>query len=126
MPLVNLYIKKGCTEDEINQSLKGITGAIATTLENTKPRMVRITVTEVGENEFIQGSSSGSSCMPTVILTVGPGRSSNAINKCVREICSSLSSVLRIDTNDVRVYFTPVLGDHFSIGGKAKKFEIAK
>lgn len=123
MPIVNLTVRKGCSDAALANCMKSLTSAIASNLENTLPRMVRVTVTEVEENRVISGSKEVTNCLPTAIFQLGPGRSDAAIHQCMLDMAEAIHTTLEVSLEDVRIYIAHVEGDHFAIGGKVKDFE---
>ena len=124
MPIVNLTVKKGCSDAALADCMKALTDAIASNLENTLPRMIRVSVTEVPDNRVVQGEQKVEHCIPTAVFQLGPGRSDVAIEKCMQAMVNAIHLTLDVPKDDVRVYITAVEGDHFAIGGKAKDFSI--
>ena len=122
MPIVELSIKKGCKDEDISNCMKAITDAIASNLENTLPRMVRVTVTEMEEKYIYQGLDHPVGIAPTAIFQLGPGRSDEMIAKSLKEIAQAIHTHLHEPLDQIRVYLNLIPGDTFSIGGKIKDF----
>ncbi len=122
MPFVNLYAKAGLTEGQIERAVQEVTAAIADNLENTLPRMVRISFYEIPTGYFHAEPSTPDSCTPTLVLQLGPGRSDEAVAKCVDAVAEAVSHSLDCPKADVRFYVERVPGENFAIGGKIKDF----
>ena len=122
MPIVELTIQSGCRDEDIAACMKAITASIAGNLENTLPRMVRVTVTEVEQKYILQGSAHPQGAAPTVMFQLGPGRSDEMIEKTLQEIVQAIHTHLGAPEDEIRVYLNMITGDSFSIGGKVKDF----
>jgi len=127
MPIIELTLKKSCCSDEnIAACMKGITSAVADNLENTLPRMVRVTVTEVEDKYILQGGKRTPGSCPTVMFQLGPGRSDEMIAKALKGITDAIHQHLGTPLEDIRVYLNLIPGEWFSIGGKVKDFGVKR
>ena len=122
MPFINLYVKQGLSDCELRQITKSVTEAVATNLENTLPRMVRVCIYEIPAKYFYAAPRSESTRAPTLTLQLGPGRSDEAIVKCVNAVVDAVHKSLSIPREEVRFYVERVPGENFAIGGKLKDF----
>ena len=84
--------------------------------------MVRVSIYEIPAKYFYAAPSSEASRAPTLTLQLGPGRSDEAIAKCVDAVVDAVQESLSIPREDVRFYVERVPGENFAIGGKLKDF----
>jgi phenylpyruvate tautomerase PptA (4-oxalocrotonate tautomerase family) len=122
MPIVNITVKKGCNDIAIDNCVKAVAKAIYSNLENTLPKMVRVTVEETPGIYIRDGENSPDHCAPTVTLALGPGRSEDAIAKCMADVVEAVHKELDVPKERVRFYIMFENPDNFSIGGKVKDF----
>lgn len=122
MPIVNITMKKGCSDSAIEKCMEAVAEAIYSNLENTLPRMVRITVNETPGIFIRDGDSIPDHCAPTVTLALGPGRSEEAIGKCMAGVVEAVHKELDVPKEKVRFYILFDNPNNFSIGGKLKDF----
>lgn len=123
MPFVTIYLQKGCNDAAIVKSMREITEAGASTLENTLTRMVRVSVFEAEEARVYQGGIPVTGATPTIIFNVGPGRSQEAKNLFMAQIAEILELNLGISKESVRAYIMDNGNpDNFCIGGQLKDF----
>ncbi len=122
MPFINLYIRQGCKPEEIERCVKSVTAAVADNLENTLPRMVRISIYEIPESYMTEGGGAPDSAAPTLILQLGPGRSDEAVARCLSAVVEAVHQSFGVPKSKVRFYVERVPGENFAIGGKLKNF----
>ena len=79
MPTIDITMRKGCSDQAIENCLLQIPQAAEDILENTKKRMLRVSVFEAEpERNFENGEAVGDKINPSVVFTIGPGRSTEA------------------------------------------------
>ena len=118
MPFIDMYVKQGLSDLQIRKTVESVTAAVAGNLENTLPRMVRISVYELPENCcYAQGERA-----PSLKLQLGPGRSDEAVARCIEAVVSAVHESMDIPKEEVRFYVERVPGENFAIGGKLKNF----
>jgi phenylpyruvate tautomerase PptA (4-oxalocrotonate tautomerase family) len=123
MPFVTLYLPKGCDDKSLEKSMKEITAAGADILENTLPRMVRVTVFESDPERVYEGGTHVDELHPVVLFRIGPGRSGKAKDEFMNQIAQILHTNLHCKKENVRAYVLDnEEGHHFCIGGKPKDF----
>lgn len=122
MPFINMYLKQGLSPEQTRACVREVTAAVAGSLENTLPRMVRVCIYEIPAEYMSDGGRAPDSFAPTLILQLGPGRSDEAVQACLRAVVSAVHRTLDIPEETVRFYIERVPGSHFAIGGKLKNF----
>lgn len=120
MPIVNMMMKKGCSEERIERCMKEITNAIASNLEKTLPRMVRVTVMEIPEQYCLIGDERPASWHPTLTFDIGPGRSEESIQKTMHAIIDAVHDSLDVAKEDISLSIIMTPNEHFTIAGKVK------
>ena len=82
MPTIDITMRKGCSDQAIENCLLQIPQAAEDILENTKKRMLRVSVFEAEpEMNFENGEAVEDKINPSVVFTIGPGRSTEAKQK---------------------------------------------
>lgn len=122
MPFINMYVRQGIQEEQIRQMVPAVTAAISDNLENTLPRMVRITIYEIPAAYMTDGGAEPDTAAPTLVLQLGPGRSDEAVAKCLKAVVDAVHRTLEVPAEKVRFYVERVPGENFAIGGKLKDF----
>lgn len=123
MPFVTLHLPKGCKDAALEKSMREITAAGADILENTLPRMIRVTVFESEPERVYQGGRHADGLYPVVLFRIGPGRSPAAKDAFMDQIAQILHENLHCPKENVRAYIMDnEEGHHFCIGGKPKDF----
>jgi len=117
-----MYIRQGCKAEEIEHCVKSVTAAVADNLENTLPRMVRISIYEIPAIYMTDGGEAPDTAAPTLVLQLGPGRSDEAIANCLSAVVEAVHQSFHVPKNKVRFYVERVPGENFAIGGKLKDF----
>lgn len=120
MPFINMTIKEGCPEEKIERCMKDMSNAIAENLDNTKLRMVRVTVMEILEKDMIQGDETPESWHPCMTFDIGPGRSEESIQRTMKAIVESCANALEIDKRDVNLSIIRTPNELFTIAGEVK------
>lgn len=122
MPTIDITLRKGCSDEAIEKCLLQIPRAAEDILENTKTRMLRVSVFEAEPEMILQDRKMADGIFPTVVFTIGPGRSEEAKKKFAQKITDILVENLKCRQEEVRVYTLSSAGNHFAIGGKPKVF----
>lgn len=123
MPFITMYVPKGCNDQALEKSMREITAAGADILENTLPRMIRVTVFEADPDRVYEGGEKSDELRPFVLFRIGPGRSAQAKDMFMKQIAEILHHNLGCPISNVRsVVMDNEEGHHFTIGGKAKDF----
>ncbi len=122
MPTIDITMRKGCSDEAIEKCLLQIPRAAEEILENTKARMLRVSVFEAEPEMILQDRETADGIFPTVVFTIGPGRSEEAKKKFAQKITDILVENLECTREEVRVYTLSSAGNHFAIGGKPKVF----
>lgn len=120
MPIVNMMIKKGASEDKIERCMKEITKAVADNLEKTVTRMVRVTVDEISEKSWYIGDEHPMSLHPQLTIDIGGGRSDESIDNTLKAVINAVSETLQIPKNEVSLIRIKTPDEHFTIAGKVK------
>ena len=123
MPFINMYVRQGLTSVQTRQLAGEVTSAIANTLENTLPRMVRISIYEIPAHYMRDGAEQPKTPAPTLVLQLGPGRSDEAIDRCLDAVVDAVHWTLAVPKESIRFYVERVPGENFAIGGKLKDFQ---
>lgn len=123
MPFVNLYVRQGISSAQTRQLVSDVTAAIADNLENTLPRMVRISIYEIPSPYMRDGAGQPETPAPTLVLQLGPGRSDEAVDRCLTAVVEAVHQALDTPKESVRFYVERVPGENFAIGGKLKDFQ---
>ncbi|WP_325199186.1 tautomerase family protein [Oscillibacter sp.] len=123
MPFINLYMRRGLTDNQARELVQTVTAAVADNLENTLPRMVRISIYEIPESHLYAGNASPDLAAPTLVLQLGPGRSDEAVGRCLEAVTDAVHRTLSVPREEVRFYVERVPGENFAIGGKLKNFQ---
>ena len=126
MPTIDLTLRKGCPDRALEACMKEISCAAEEILEITRTGMIRISVFEAEEDMILQGGEGQTGICPTVIFTVGPGRSVQARKAFGRRITDILVKNLACEPKEVRVYILSSEGNYFAIGGRPKVFQEKK
>lgn len=122
MPFINLYMRRGLEDSRAQELVRAVTAAVADNLENTLPRMVRISIYEIPESHLYAVTSAPDSAAPTLVLQLGPGRSDEAVGWCLEAVTEAVHRTLSVPREEVRFYVERVPGENFAIGGKLKNF----
>jgi len=122
MPTVDITLRKGCSDDALEKSMKEISAAAEEILENTLVRMIRVSIYEADDDMILQGEKEVKGIFPTVVFTIGPGRSDEARRKFGKRITEILVKNLGCPPEEIRIYLLSSVGNHFAIGGKVKDF----
>lgn len=122
MPTIDITMRKGCSDEAIEKCLIQIPRAAEDILENTKTRMLRVSVFEAEPEMIMQNGENPDGIFPTVVFTIGPGRSTEAKQKFSEKITEILVENLGCKKEEVRIYILSSEGNYFAIGGKPKVF----
>lgn len=122
MPTIDITLRKGCSDAAIEQCLLQIPREAERILENTKTRMLRVSVFEAEPAMSFAGGAEAEGINPTVVFTIGPGRSDEAKRKYAARVTEILCENLGCKPEEVRMYILSSEGNHFAIGGKPKVF----
>lgn len=121
MPTIDITMRKGCSDQAIENCLLQIPQAAEDILENTKKRMLRVSVFEAEpEMNFENGEAVVDKINPSVVFTIGPGRSTEAKQKFATKVTEILSENLGCKKEEVRIYILSSEGNHFAIGRTAE------
>ena len=124
MPTIDITMRKGCSDQAIENCLLQSPQAAEDILENTKKRMLRVSVFEAEpEMNFENGEAVEDKINPSVVFTIGPGRSTEAKQKFAAKVTEILSENLGCKKEEVRIYILSSEGNHFAIGGRPKVFQ---
>lgn len=124
MPTIDITMRKGCSDQAIENCLLQIPQAAEDILENTKKRMLRVSVFEAEpEMNFENGEAVEDKINPSVVFTIRPGRSTEAKQKFAAKVTEILSENLGCKKEEVRIYILSSEGNHFAIGGRPKVFQ---
>lgn len=127
MPIIDMTVKRGLSDEQLAGCMKELTAVIADTLENVLPRMVRISIMEVDTDYIRTGRTKPESgYAPVLHFQLGPGRKRESIMKCMDEIVEVVHRCLNVPAEDVRLYMHMIRGEQFAIGGKLKDFSPQK
>lgn len=122
LPFINLYMRQGLAGAQARELAERVTAAVADNLENTLPRMVRISIYEIPDSHLYAGDCPRTSAAPTLVLQLGPGRSDEAVGRCLEAVTDAVHRALDVPREEVRFYVERVPGENFAIGGKLKDF----
>ena len=122
MPFIQMYLIKGCTDEQYELCAQKLTEAVANNLEVTLPRMVRVTFNEISESYMSVDGEDKDTIAPTLILQLGPNRSDAATAACMRDAIEAVHESFDVPKEKIRFYVHHLPGENFAIGGVKKNF----
>lgn len=127
MPIIDMTVKRGLSDEQLTRCMKELTTVIADTLENVLPKMVRVSIMEVDTDYIRTGRNKPEKgYAPTLHFQLGPGRKKESIMKCMDEMVEVVHQCLNVPAEDVSLYMHMIRGEQFAIGGKLKDFGAQK
>lgn len=117
MPSIQIMMNQGCPEERIEKLMRAMPGVVCSTLENTLVRMVRVSVYETRPEYVRQGQTQPEQIIPTVSFYLGPGRSEEAIRRCLEKMAQSFEECGVCPRENVRIYIMTPQPKHFAIDG---------
>lgn len=120
MPSIQIMMNYGCEEEKIEKLMRAMPDVVCSTLENTLVRMVRVSVNETKPEYIRQGMEIPQGIAPTVSFYLGPGRSEEAIRKCLAKMAQTFEDCGVCSKENVRIYIMTPQPKHFAIAGKIR------
>lgn len=117
MPSIQIMMSTGCPEENIERLMRAMPDVVCSTLENTRVKMVRVSVNETRPEYIRQGMEVPSTCTPTVSFYLGPGRSEEAIRNCLAKMAQTFEDSGICPKENVRIYVMTPQPKHFAIAG---------